>query len=163
LLKAYIDEDRNRLILEDVLRALEEGRTPLLLTERVMHLEWFAEKFADKIEHVFVLQGGMKPSRRDKILQEILRTPNDEKRLIIATGSYIGEGFDDPRLDTLFLSLPISWQGTLQQYVGRLHRVHKEKKDIIVNDYVDHRVPILNKMFQKRLKKYKAMGYIING
>ena len=83
--------------------------------------------------------------------------------MIIATGSYIGEGFDDPRLDTLFLALPISWQGTLQQYVGRLHRFHEEKKDIIVNDYVDHKVPILNKMFHKRLKKYKAMGYIING
>jgi superfamily II DNA or RNA helicase len=157
------DDERNTLIFEDVLEALKKGRTPLLLTERTKHLEWFSERFKDKIEHVFVLRGGMKHSRRNEIFQEILNTPNDKKRLILATGSYIGEGFDDPRLDTLFLSLPISWQGTLQQYVGRLHRTHEQKQDIIVNDYVDQRVPLLNKMFQKRLKKYRAMGYIING
>ncbi len=156
------DDERNTLIFEDVLEALEKGRTALLLTERTKHLEWFSEQFKERVEHVFVLRGGMKHSRRIEIFHKILNTPNNEKRLIIATGSYIGEGFDDPRLDTLFLSLPISWQGTLQQYVGRLHRIHEMKQDIMVYDYVDCNVPILNKMFQKRLKKYRAMGYIIN-
>ncbi len=156
------DDSRNTLILKDVLEALKQGRTPLLLTERIQHLEWFSEQFRHKVEHVFILRGGMKQTKRNEIFQKILSLRPDEKRLIIATGSYIGEGFDDPRLDTLFLTLPISWQGTLQQYVGRLHRIHEQKKDIIVNDYVDQKVPLLNKMFQKRLKNYRAMGYMVN-
>ena len=78
---------------------------------------------------------------------------------ILATGSYIGEGFDDPRLDTLFLTMPISWRGTLQQYVGRLHRIHDGKKVVQVYDYVDSAVPMLARMFEKRLKGYRAIGY----
>lgn len=86
--------------------------------------------------------------------------PDDQECLVIATGKYIGEGFDDPRLDTLFLAMPISWKGTLEQYVGRLHREHLNKKEVRVYDYVDGKVPILRKMFQKRLKGYQAMGYV---
>ena len=104
----------------------------------------------------------MKKSDRDRVFQEITNVPNEEKRLLLATGSYIGEGFDDPRLDTLFLTFPISWQGTLQQYVGRLHRTHQQKQDVLVYDYVDPLVPILGKMYKKRLKKYREMGYDIN-
>ena len=83
----------------------------------------------------------------------------DEERLIIATGRYIGEGFDDVRLDTLFLALPISWRGTLQQYVGRLHRQHEGKDELRVYDYVDQDVPVLMRMYKRRLKGYQAMGY----
>ena len=81
--------------------------------------------------------------------------------MIVATGRYIGEGFDDARLDTLFLALPISWKGTLQQYAGRLHRLHDRKKTVMVYDYVDAGVPVLSRMYQKRLKGYRAMGYIM--
>ena len=87
--------------------------------------------------------------------------PEDQERLIIATGRYIGEGFDDARLDTLFLAMPISWRGTLQQYVGRLHRFHENKNVVRVYDYVDSCVPVLNRMYEKRLKAYKAAGYTV--
>jgi superfamily II DNA or RNA helicase len=87
--------------------------------------------------------------------------PDNEERLILATGRYIGEGFDDARLDTLFLTLPISWRGTLQQYVGRLHRTHDNKQVVQVYDYVDEEIPLLARMYQKRQKGYKAIGYEI--
>ncbi len=157
------NEDRNEQIFNDVLSALEEKRTPLLLTERTQHLNWFSNRFRKLVKHLFVLQGGMKRSEREKIFKALAELPEDEERLILATGKYIGEGFDDSRLDTLFLALPISWQGTLQQYVGRLHRRHEGKRDVIVYDYVDHQVPLLSKMYQKRLKKYRAMGYLVDG
>ena len=89
------------------------------------------------------------------------RFPDDESRLIVATGSYIGEGFDDARLDTLFLAMPISWKGTLQQYVGRLHRLHDGKRIVQVYDYVDNCVPMLGRMYERRLKGYGAIGYVI--
>jgi superfamily II DNA or RNA helicase len=93
-------------------------------------------------------------------MQEL--TIEDGPRVIVATGSYIGEGFDDPRLDTLFLVMPISWHGTLQQYVGRLHRLYDGKRVIEVYDYVDSEIPMLNRMFQKRLRGYKALGYTVH-
>ena len=153
------NEERNQLIVHDVLACLENGRTPILLTERTEHLLALEKKFQDLVEHIFILKGGMKASQRKTSLETLFSLPDQEKRLIIATGRYIGEGFDDPKLDTLFLTLPISWQGTLQQYVGRLHRSYKDKHEIQVYDYADTRIPMLNRMFHKRLKKYTAMGY----
>ena len=87
--------------------------------------------------------------------------PEDESRVILATGSYIGEGFDDARLDTLFLAMPISWKGTLQQYVGRLHRLHNNKRFVQVYDYVDNYVLMLARMYERRLKGYSTIGYVI--
>jgi superfamily II DNA or RNA helicase len=87
--------------------------------------------------------------------------PDDEERVLLATGRYIGEGFDDARLDTLFLAMPISWRGTLQQYVGRLHRMHGSKREVIVYDYVDGAVPVLSAMYSKRVRGYEAVGYQI--
>jgi superfamily II DNA or RNA helicase len=156
------NEERNEQIFNDVLLALEAGRTPLLLTERTHHLRLLANRLCNFVKHIFVLQGGMKKSEREDILRKLKELPNDAERLILATGRYIGEGFDDPILDTLFLTLPISWHGTLQQYVGRLHRPHQNKNDILVYDYADVQVPLLYKMYQKRLKKYLAMGYCID-
>ncbi len=155
------DSERNEHIFNDVLLALENKRVPLLLTERVQHLQWLADKLNKFVKNIFILQGGMKSSSRQAALKTLLNLPENEERIILATGKYIGEGFDDPRLDTLFLALPISWQGTLQQYVGRLHRKHQHKTDILVYDYVDANVPMLHKMYKKRLKKYLAMGYIM--
>jgi superfamily II DNA or RNA helicase len=91
-----------------------------------------------------------------------LRVADGEERLILATGKYLGEGFDDARLDTLFITMPIAWKGTLAQYVGRLHREHGEKRDVVVYDYVDAEVPVLNKMAAKRRVGYRALGYQID-
>ena len=106
-----------------------------------------------------------KVSRLGELAGAIARHPllgKDEPRVIVATGRYAGEGFDDARLDTLFLAMPISWRGTLQQYVGRLHRTHPGKSEVRVYDYVDHNMPVLTRMFSKRLKGYHAMGYIVD-
>ncbi len=85
----------------------------------------------------------------------------DELRVILATGSYLGEGFDDARLDTLLLAMPVSWRGTLQQYVGRLHRLHENKREVHVYDYADVLVPMLARMYKKRLAGYAALGYTL--
>jgi len=103
----------------------------------------------------------MGKNQRQEAIEKMKAIPDSQERLILATGRYIGEGFDDARLDTLFLTLPISWRGTLQQYVGRLHRNHDNKRVVQVYDYVDDKVPLLERMYQKRLKGYKAIGYEI--
>jgi superfamily II DNA or RNA helicase len=90
-----------------------------------------------------------------------LRVADDQERLVLATGRYLGEGFDDPRLDTLFLTMPISWKGTLAQYVGRLHRAHQGKSKVVVYDYVDAGVPVLSRMAARRQIGYRSLGYTI--
>jgi superfamily II DNA or RNA helicase len=141
-------------------RALEEKRPPILLTDRHDHLEHFAARLQSFTRHLVVLHGGMKPKeRRGVIEQQLASIPDGEERLLIATGRYIGEGFDDARLDTLFLALPVSWKGTLIQYTGRLHRLHPGKAEVRIYDYVDSAVPVLMKMFAKRLRGYRAIGY----
>jgi superfamily II DNA or RNA helicase len=113
------------------------------------------------VKHVFVLKGGMGKKQRREIAEALASVPEHEARVILATGSYIGEGFDDARLDTLFLAMPISWKGTLQQYVGRLHRLHDNKRVVQVYDYVDDWVPMLERMYERRLRGYGAIGYVI--
>ena len=105
------------------------------------------------------MKNGMGKKQRRAAMERLASIPENVPRVILATGSYIGEGFDDPRLDTLFLTMPISWRGTLQQYVGRLHRIHEGKKVVQVYDYVDSSVPMLARMFERRLKGYAAIGY----
>ena len=136
---------------------MEEGRSPLLLTERTEHLDLLAEQLKKFVKNLIVLKGSMNKRDRTTAIEELGSTPNNQERLIMATGRYIGEGFDDPRLDTLFLTMPISWHGTLQQYIGRLHRHHPNKKEIRVYDYVDVQMPMLIKMYQKRFKKYRSI------
>jgi superfamily II DNA or RNA helicase len=153
------DERRTDLIVADVVCAIEDGRFPLLLTERTDHLQLVLEKLVRRVPNVFVMKGGMGKKQRDAIAGEIRAVPENRQRVIIATGRYIGEGFDDARLDTLFLAMPISWRGTLQQYVGRLHRLHENKHVVRVYDYVDACVPVLNRMYEKRVRAYKAVGY----
>jgi len=152
---------RNELIFNDVLQTLEEGRSPLLLTERTDHLQWFEQRIKPFVKNVVVLRGGLGRKAQREVMEELGSIKSDEERLIIATGRYIGEGFDDIRLDTLFLALPISWRGTLQQYVGRLHRQHEGKHELRVYDYIDQDVPVLLRMYQRRLKGYQSMGYEI--
>lgn len=147
------------MIIEDVAQALREGRSPIILTERRDHLERLAEQLRSLVRHMVVLQGGMKPKDRRALGQALAAVPDDEERLVLATGRYIGEGFDDARLDTLFLAMPVSWKGTLVQYSGRLHRLHPRKTEVRVFDYVDRGVPLLLRMFEKRLRSYRAIGY----
>jgi superfamily II DNA or RNA helicase len=153
------DEARNALILNDVVRALEQGRSPILLTERKDHLEYFASRLARVARNLVILHGGMGAKADRAVRAQLADIPSHEERLLLATGRYIGEGFDDARLDTLFLALPVSWKGTLVQYTGRLHRLHPGKRDVQIYDYVDREVPILLRMFERRLRGYRAIGY----
>jgi len=153
------DRGRNDLICDDVARALEQGRSPILLTERRDHLERLANRLRSATRHLIVLHGGVKTGERQDALAELASIPSGEDRLIIATGRYIGEGYDDARLDTLFLALPVSWRGTIIQYTGRLHRLQPGKTDVQIYDYVDRAVPMLVRMFERRLRGYRAIGY----
>lgn len=153
------DEVRNAMILNDVVRALEKGRSPILLTERKDHLEYFASHLERVARNLIVLQGGQGVKADREVRAQLAAIRPNEERLLLATGRYIGEGFDDARLDTLFLALPVSWKGTLVQYTGRLHRLHPGKREVCIFDYVDRDVPILLRMFERRLRGYRAIGY----
>jgi superfamily II DNA or RNA helicase len=154
-----MDEQRNQLIIDDVVTAVREGRAPLLLTERTDHLQHLACLLENKVENVIVLKGGMGKKQRAVVAEKLANINVEAERVILATGRYIGEGFDDSRLDTLFLALPISWRGTLQQYAGRLHRIFDGKKEVRIYDYLDEHIPMLMRMYAKRLKGYKTIGY----
>jgi superfamily II DNA or RNA helicase len=153
------DGERNEMIIRDVVEAIQCGRSPLLLSSRTDHLEYFASRLSASTPHVFVLRGGLGRKQRRAVMDAIAAVGEETPRVILATGSYIGEGFDDSRLDSLFLAMPVSWRGTLQQYVGRLHRAHHNKREVRVYDYVDAQVPMLSRMFKKRLVGYAAIGY----
>ena len=155
-----MDESRNDLIFDDVLKALEAKRSPLVLTERKDHLEYLEHRLAPFVRNLAVLRGGMSAAQR-KASMAALAVAEDQERLVIAIGRYIGEGFDDQRLDTLFLTMPIAWKGTLAQYVGRLHRQHSGKTEVLVVDYVDDAVPVLARMATKRRAGYRALGYVL--
>jgi superfamily II DNA or RNA helicase len=157
------DEWRNQQIVDDVIRAYEKGRNPLILTERTVQVELLAVKLREHIPEVITLTGGRGMKETRQVLARIAATPAGEPLTLVATGRYIGEGFDEPRLDTLFLAMPISWRGTLQQYAGRLHRLFQNKKEVQIYDYVDIHVKALEKMYQKRLAGYAAIGYRAKG
>jgi superfamily II DNA or RNA helicase len=152
------DESRNNLIFDDVLKTLEAKRSPVVLAERRDHLGYLQSRFSHFVRNLVVLRGGMSAGER-KAAEAALQAANGQERLILATGRYLGEGFDDPRLDTLFLTMPISWKGTLAQYVGRLHRQHAGKTELLVVDYVDELVPA--RMATKRRLGYRAFGYTV--
>ncbi|WP_347988691.1 DEAD/DEAH box helicase [Methylomonas sp. AM2-LC] len=156
-----LNKDRNDLIVSDIKKALADGRIPIVLTERKEHVEILAEQIAAFAKNIFVLQGGIGIRQRKELINAINNLPENEERIIIATGKYLGEGFDDARLDTLFLVMPVSWKGTLSQYVGRLHRLHHAKSEVVIYDYVDSLVPMLDKMSEKRRIGYKSLGYTI--
>lgn len=153
------DERRNDQIFDDLLKALDQGRSPLLMAERTAHLDYFAERLKPFAKNVIVLRGGMGKKRWRDIQEQIRSVPDNQERVFLATGRFAGEGFDDARLDTLFLVMPISWKGTLQQYAGRLHRMYESKREVQIYDYVDQEVPKLMRMYAKRRKGYLAMGY----
>ena len=156
----FRDDTRNHRIFEDVVKSIaEEKRSPLLISERREHVDMFAERFLPFIKNVLVFRGGMGRKQRQALNEQLKGVSDNEERLLIATGRYLGEGFDDARLDTLFLALPVSWRGTLAQYAGRLHRLHYNKKEVRIYDYTDSEVPLLEKMYKRRLRGYRSIGY----
>jgi superfamily II DNA or RNA helicase len=156
------DEQRIELVASDTLALLEKGYAPLVLTERREHLERLAERLRTDVPDLAVLHGGVTPRRRRDALSGLSELSESEPRLVLATGRFIGEGFDDPRLDVLLLAMPVAWKGTVVQYAGRLHRAHPDNKEPRIYDYVDVGVPVLRRMFAKRAKAYRAMNYTID-
>ena len=155
------DAGRNRQIADDVVDAVRNGRSPLVLTERNDHLDRLEQLFAPDVPHLVVLRAGMGKKQRQAVIDRLAAVPAGESRVVLATGKYVGEGFDDPRLDTLFLTLPVSWRGTVAQYAGRLHRLFDGKREVRIYDYADVNVPMLGRMFDRRCRGYEAIGYTI--
>jgi superfamily II DNA or RNA helicase/very-short-patch-repair endonuclease len=154
-------EPRNAMIRDDVTVALREGRSPLVLTERTEHVAALAEMIRPHAAHLITLQGGMGRKSLREALARLAAVPEGESRVVIATGKFIGEGFDDSRLDTLFLTMPVSWRGIIAQYAGRLHRLHDGKREVRIHDYADLDIPMLSRMFDKRCAGYEAVGYTV--
>ena len=150
---------RNRLITDDVVKSYSEGRNCLVLTERTAHVEVLAKMLQGSIPDVISLTGRAGAKEKREAFIRINETPAGQPLTLLATGKYIGEGFDEPRLDTLFLAMPISWKGTVQQYAGRLHRLFVGKENVQIYDYVDSQVRVLSKMYNKRLAGYASLGY----
>ncbi len=167
------DEKRNAMICADVLSVVREGRSPLVLTERTEHLELLAERLSREAVNVIALRGGMGRKALQEAFGRMAETAGQvyvadatqscprAGRVILATGRFIGEGFDDPRLDTLLLALPVSWRGTVAQYVGRLHRLHEGKREVRVYDYADLNVKMFANMFDRRCRGYESLGYAV--
>lgn len=153
------DEVRNNLIVEDVRKAVEAGRTPLVLTSIKQHVDVLSEQLKPFVKNVIRLTGSGTAKEKRETLQQLQGVPANESLVIVATGQYVGEGFDYPRLDTLFLALPISWKGRLEQYAGRLHRENDGKKDVRIYDYIDIHEPVCDSMYHKRMRGYAAIGY----
>lgn len=160
-LELLANPKRNQMICDEVVEAVGQGRSPLVLTERNEHLDMLALSLSSRIQHLVVLRGGMSRNEMDATSAKLAAIPDGEPRALLATGRFLGEGFDDARLDTLFLTLPISWHGTVAQYVGRLHRLRAGKRDVRVIDYADLDVPMLARMFNRRCLGYEAAGYQI--
>ena len=159
------DTVRNDLIVKDICKAVDSGRTPIILTNRTSHVTLLAEKLKTTIPNVITLTGSDRTKDKREALQRLQTISPSEPLVIVATGKYVGEGFDYPRLDTLFLALPISWKGLVAQYAGRLHRENEGKKDVRIYDYIDIHEPVCDSMYRKRLKGYASIGYktIIKG
>ena len=167
------EEARNQMICADLMGVVREGRSPLVLTERTEHLELLAGRLAGEKVDVITLRGGMGRKALKAALERVSQSSGQPSaadapqssscggRVILATGRFIGEGFDDPQLDTLLLALPVSWRGTVAQYVGRLHRLHEGKREVRVYDYADLNVAMLAKMFDRRCRGYESLGYAV--
>ncbi len=155
------DGTRDRRIADDVIDAVHSGRSPLVLTERNDHLDSLEHLLAPAVPHLVVLRAGAGKKDRRAMAERLATIPTGEGRVVLATGKYVGEGFDDARLDSLFLTLPVSWRGTVAQYAGRLHRSHDSKREVRVYDYADVDVPMLARMFDRRCRGYEAIGYTV--
>lgn len=150
---------RNEMIIADVNECLSKGRTPLILTKYKDHAKLLYDELAKKFQHVFILYGGNSDKENSEIRLKLKEVHEDEPVILIATGQKIGEGFDYPRLDTLLLVAPVSFEGRLEQYIGRLNRDYEGKTAVFVYDYIDSHIRFFNRMYAKRLRTYKRTGY----
>lgn len=155
------DEARNQFILSDVANAVSEERTPIILTARTSHVDYLAAECRKFCTNVIRLVGNDSVKVKRETMAQLEAVPPREPLVVVATGKYVGEGFDLPRLDTLMLALPVSWKGLIAQYTGRLHRDYPGKAEVRIYDYVDFRVAVCDSMYRKRLPGYKAVGYSV--
>ena len=155
------DEYRNLLIVKDVVETLKEGRSPIILTSRTFHVATLADLLKPHCPNVITLIGSESIKEKRQKMEHLQSIPSSEPLVIVATGKYVGEGFDYARLDTLFLVSPVAWKGIVAQYAGRLHREYEGKQDVQIYDYIDIRVPVCESMYRKRLKGYSSIGYRI--
>lgn len=156
------NECKNNKIISDIENEYKSGGKILVLSERTEHIELLYNTIIKKINHCYMLHGRLSKKQRTETIHAFSSLDGTTPRIIFATGRLIGEGFDHAPLDTLFLAMPISWKGTLQQYAGRLHREHPEKNEVRIYDYVEENNPILKRMWEKRRKGYTAIGYSIS-
>ena len=150
---------RDEQIIEDVKNCVAAGRTSVVLSRYKDHSEKFYERLKSYADHVFLMTGNNSKKEHRKILEQMHQVDKNESLILIATGSLVGEGFDFPRLDTLFMATPVSFRGVVEQYAGRLNRDYAGKENVIIYDYVDNHIPMFNNMYMKRLKAYKQIGY----
>ena len=150
---------RDEQIIEDVKNCVLAGRTPVVLSRYKDHSEKLYERLKSYADYVFLMTGNNSKKEHRKILEQMRQVNNDESMILVATGSLVGEGFDFPRLDTLFMATPVSFRGVVEQYAGRLNRDYAGKENVIIYDYVDNHIPMFNNMYMKRLKAYKQIGY----
>jgi superfamily II DNA or RNA helicase len=153
------DLARTHAIAAEAATAFQQGRKVLVLTERTEHLDVIRQALIAQAAAPFVLHGRMSKKQRAALITELDMLPPEAPRILLATGKLVGEGFDHPPLDTLVLAMPVSWKGTLQQYAGRLHREHASKADVRIIDFVDIGHLALLRMWEKRQRGYRAMGY----
>lgn len=154
---------RDEQIIEDVKNCVSEGRTPVVLSRYKDHSEKLYECLKSCADYVFIMTGNNSKKEHRKILEQMQQVNNDESMILVATGSLVGEGFDYPRLDTLFMATPVSFRGVVEQYAGRLNRDYVGKENVIIYDYVDNHIPMFDNMYMKRLKAYKQIGYELAG
>ena len=152
-------ELRNMQIVSDIIDCVKRGRTPVVMTKYKEHAQKLYDMLQGSADHVFLLQGGKSLKERAAIREDLAAVRADESIILVAIGQYVGEGFNYPRLDTMLLAMPISFEGNVEQHAGRLNRDYEGKKDAIIFDYIDQHVPTLKRMYYKRLRAYKKIGY----
>ncbi len=155
------NEDRDTMIIEDVKRCISQKRTPVILSKYVDHSKKLFDRLQGTADFIFWLSGSNSKKEHKRILDQMIKVPIEKTMILVATGSLIGEGFDFPRLDTLMMATPVAASSVVEQYAGRLNRDFEGKKDVIIYDYIDAHIPMFEKMYNKRLKSYKQIGYMI--
>ena len=160
LYRLIVDNElRNMQIVSDAVDCVKKGRTPVVMTKYREHAENLYGLLQGAADHVFLLQGGKSLKARTELREKMAAVSRDESMIMVATGQYIGEGFNYPRLDTMLLAMPISFEGNVEQYAGRLNRDYEGKKDVIIFDYIDQHIPVLERMYHRRLRTYKKIGF----
>ena len=160
LYRLIVDSElRNMQIVADAVDCVKKGRTPVVMTKYREHAENLYGLLQGAADHVFLLQGGKSLKARAELREKMAVVSRDESMIMVATGQYIGEGFNYPRLDTMLLAMPISFEGNVEQYAGRLNRDYEGKKDVIIFDYIDQHIPVLERMSHRRLRTYKKIGF----